>query len=216
VIRILLADDHEVVRRGLRQLLEAQAGWTVCGEAANGREAVDLAREVVPDVAVLDVAMPELNGVEATRRLRKDLPDTEVLVYSMHDAEHLVHEALAAGARGYVLKSDAAENVVAAIDALSKRRPFLSSAITQTVLDAYLRVQVHDDDAKVTTDRLTAREREIVQLLAEGWGYKEVATRLSISPKTVETHRTVVMHKLGLRSFADLVRYAIRNGMVQA
>jgi DNA-binding NarL/FixJ family response regulator len=216
VIRILLADDHDVVRRGLRQLLEAREDWCVCGEATNGRDAVALAIELLPDVAVLDVAMPELNGIEATRRMRKDLPNTEVLVYSMHDAEHLVHDALAAGARGYVLKSDAAEHLVAAVEALSNRRPFLSSAVTQTVLDTYLRAGARVDEAPPVASRLTSREREIVQLLAEGRGYKEVATALSISPKTVETHRTVIMRKLGFHSFAELVRYAVRNGIVQA
>jgi DNA-binding NarL/FixJ family response regulator len=216
MIRILLADDHEIVRRGLRQLLEAREDWTVCGEAANGREAVALALELTPDVAVFDVAMPELNGIEATHRLRQELPDTEVLVYSMHDAEHLVHGALAAGARGYVLKSDAAEHLVAAIEALSQRRPFLSSAVTQPVIDTYLRVEERTDETMPLTTRLTTREREIVQLLAEGRGYKEVAAALSISPKTVESHRTVIMRKLGFHSFAELVRYAVRNGLVQA
>jgi DNA-binding NarL/FixJ family response regulator len=216
VTRIFLADDHDVVRRGLRQLLETRADWNVCGEATNGREAVAMAIELAPDVAVLDVAMPELNGIEATRRLRKELPNTEVLVYSMHDADHFVHDALAAGARGYVLKSDAAEILVAAVESLSMRRPFLSSAVTQSVLDRYLRANERADEAAPPATRLTSREREIVQLLAEGWGYKEVATALSISPKTVETHRTVIMRKLGFHSFAELVRYAVRNGIVQA
>jgi DNA-binding NarL/FixJ family response regulator len=213
--RLLLADDHAVVRRGLRQLIEAHPSWHVCAEAANGREAVALAREFTPDVALLDIAMPDLNGIEATRQIRAESSQTEVLIFSMYDADHLVQETLAAGARGFVLKSDPAEQVIAAIEALSKRRPYLTSSVTQTVLDAYLKASAPPDEER-TAIRLTSREREIVQLLVEGKGYKEVAVVLSISPKTVETHRTAIMRKLGFQSIADLVRYAVRNGIVQA
>jgi DNA-binding NarL/FixJ family response regulator len=212
--RLLLADDHAVVRRGLRQLIEAHPGWYVCAEAANGREAVALAQEFAPDVALLDVAMPELNGIEATRRIRSSSSHTEVLIFSMYDADHLVHEALKAGARGFVLKSDPAEQVIAAIDALSKRNPYLTSSVTQALLDVYLREAKRDEEEPAAT-RLTSREREIVQLLAEGRGYKDIAQVLSISPKTVEAHRAAIMRKLDLQSLADLVRYAVRNGIVQ-
>jgi DNA-binding NarL/FixJ family response regulator len=215
-MRLLLADDHAVVRRGLRQLIETHPDWHVCAEAANGREAVAFAREHTPHVALLDMAMPELNGIETTRQIRTESPGTEVLIFSMYDADHLVLDALAAGARGYVLKSDPAEQVIAAIEALGQRRPYLTSSVTQTVLDAYLRSNTPSDDERPGTVRLTAREREIVQLLVEGKGYKEVAATLSISPKTVEAHRTAIMRKLGYQSIADLVRYAVRNGIVQA
>jgi DNA-binding NarL/FixJ family response regulator len=213
--RLLLADDHAVVRRGLRHLIEAHPGWHVCAEAANGREAVALAQELAPDVALLDVAMPELNGIEATRRIRSSSPHTEVLIFSMYDADHLVHEALKAGARGFVLKSDPAEQVIAAVEALSRRNPYLTSSVTKTLLDVFLRESSQRDGDEPATSRLTSREREIVQLLAEGRGYKDIAQVLSISPKTVEAHRAAIMRKLDLQSAADLVRYAVRNGIVQ-
>ena len=213
MIRILLADDHDVVRRGLRELLEAQPGWQVVGEARTGREAVALAERLRPDVAVLDLSMPDLNGLEATRRIRKDRPETEVLVFTMHQTEQLMREALLAGARGYLLKSDAAERLVAAVAALAGHRPYFSSQVSEVLLDAFVRNTVTAGEG--VGDTLTAREREIVQLLAEGRGNKEVADELAISVKTVETHRAAVMRKLGIGSLADLVRYAVRNYLVE-
>ena len=212
MVRILLADDHDVVRRGLRWLLEAQPGWQVVAEARTGREAVALAEQLHPDVAVLDLSMPELNGLEATRRIRKELPGTEVLVFTMHQTEQLMREALLAGARGFLLKSDAAERLVVAVAAVA-RRPVVSDQVSEVVPGASLRgaAVVGDEDAPRP---LSPREREIVQLLAEGRGSKEIAELLAISAKTVETHRAAIMRKLRIGSLAELVRYAIRNHLV--
>lgn len=209
-VRILIADDHEIVRHGLRRLLEAQPGWQVCGEAANGREAVAKARDLKPEVAVLDFGMPELNGAEAARQILKESPRTEVLVLTMHDAEHLVREVAAAGARGYVLKSDASRDLVAAVQALLDHKIFLSPGVSKLVVEGYLR----GSEIETPADRLTSREREIVQLVAEGKSNKEISTSLDISIKTVEAHRSSLMHKLNLSSISELVHYAIRNKIV--
>ena len=211
MVRILLADDHDVVRHGLRHLLEQQEGWTVCGEASGGREAVELARRLQPDVAVLDVAMPDLNGLEATRQIRKASARTEVLVFTMHESEQLVREVLAAGAKGYLLKSDAARSIVAAVEALAARRPYFNWKVSETILGGFLRATAASDAQGDGAEPLTPREREIAQLLAEGRSNKEVASRLDISVKTVETHRSALMRKIGARTVVDIVRYAVRN-----
>ncbi len=216
MLRILLADDHDVVRQGLRHLLEREPGWAVCGEARNGREAVDLARTLQPDIAIIDIAMPELNGIEATRRIRETSPSTEILVFTMHEAEELVAELFAAGARGYLIKSDAARLILAAVDALAARQPFLSARVTAPVIDAFVRDRAErsaSDPAAVNLT-LTPREREVLQLLAEGRRSKDIARRLDISLKTVETHRAAVMRKLDTGSIADLIRFAVRNHIV--
>ena len=214
--KILLADDHEIVRRGLRALLDGRPEWAVVGEAETGREAVEMAREVSPDVAILDIGMPELNGFEATRQILKAAPQTEVLILTMHESEQIVREVLDAGARGYVLKSDAGRDLVAAVEALCQHRTFFSSKIADMLLHAYLRPsQRAGGDPEPARGRLTAREREIVQLLAEGKSNKEVAQALNISIKTAETHRTNIMNKLDLRSITALVRYAVRNNIVE-
>jgi DNA-binding NarL/FixJ family response regulator len=210
-LRILLADDHEIVRHGLRRLLEAQPGWEICGEAGSGREAVEKAQRAQPDVAVLDYSMPELNGVEAARQILKALPKTEVLLLTMHDSEQFLREALEAGVRGYVLKSDAMSELVAAVRALGAHERFLSPAASGLALEGFLR-----GGEPELPDRLTPREREVVQLLARGKSNKEVASALDISVKTVEAHRANIMHKLGFTSFSDLVHYAIRNKIVEA
>jgi len=214
-LRILVVDDHAVVRRGVRALLESQPGWEVSAEASTGREAVELARQLQPDIVVMDLSLPGLNGLDATRQILKEAPRTEVLVLTMHHSEELARNVLQAGARGYVLKSDADENLIAAIESLRQRRPFLTSTVTEFVLDDYLR---HADgpDGGVIHTAVTTREREIIQLLAEGKSNKEVASSLGISVKTIETHRANLMRKLHLRSVSDLVRYAIRNHIVQA
>jgi DNA-binding NarL/FixJ family response regulator len=214
MIRILLADDHDIMRRGLRNLLETHPGWEVCGEAANGREAVKLARELKPDIVVLDLSMPELNGLEATRQIRKELPQTEVLIFTMHDTEQLVREVLAAGARGYVLKSDAGRYLISGIEAVAQHKPFFTSTVAETILDGYLKVGSGQGVPVSAVNPLTPREREIVQLLAEGRTNKEVASALSISVKTVETHRRAIMSKLGIGSIVELVHFAIRNKLV--
>jgi DNA-binding NarL/FixJ family response regulator len=211
--RILIVDDHAVVRRGVRALLESQRGWEVIGEATTGREAVDLARRLHPDVVVMDLSLPELNGLEATRQIVKESPQTEILALTMHHSEQLAREVLQAGARGYVLKSDADASLIAAIESLRQHKPFLTSRITEFVLDDYIR---RGEAREEGTQRVTPREREIIQLLAEGHSNKEAATALGVSVKTIEAHRANIMRKLRLRSFSDLVRYAIRNQIVQA
>ena len=215
MLRLLLADDHDIVRRGMKELLEEQVGWSVCAEAADGRAAVELALAQRPHVAILDLSMPELNGLEATRRIKEALPETEVLVFSMHDSEELIRDVLAAGARGYLLKSDASRQLVAAVETLARHQPFFSGRVSEIVLGGFLK----PGPAPVTSgprDRLTSREREVVQLLAEGKSNKQIATVLDLSVKTVETHRTSAMRKLGLKSLPDLVRFAIRNRIVEA
>jgi DNA-binding NarL/FixJ family response regulator len=215
MVRILLADDHEVMRRGLHHLIEEQPGWELCAEAATGREAVELTKEKKPDIAILDFSMPELNGLEATRQIKKAVPRTEVLIFTMHDDEHLVREVLAAGARGYLLKTDAARHIVAAVEALSRHKPFFTSRVSETMLESFLR-HTKSADEKDATGPITAREREIIQLLAEGNSNKNISTMLGISVKTVETHRAAIMRKLGARSVADVVRYAVRNKIAEA
>jgi DNA-binding NarL/FixJ family response regulator len=213
-LRILIVDDHSVVRRGVRALLEAREDWEVCGEAADGRTAVEESRRLKPDIVILDLSLPELNGLEAARQILHDRPQTEVLVLTMHQSEDLAQEVLQAGARGYVLKSDADANLVQAVECLRQHRPFLTPNVTELVLEKYIRGK----DAIDEEDRpkLTPREREIVQLVSEGQSSKEIAATLSISVKTVESHRTNIMRKLRLRSVSELVRYAIRNKITQA
>jgi DNA-binding NarL/FixJ family response regulator len=213
MLRILLADDHDVVRRGIKGILEERVGWTVCAEATTGREAVDLAVKHRPQVAVLDQSMPELNGLEATRRIRHAVPETEILVFTMHESEELVREVLAAGARGYLLKSDAADQLIPAVESLAKHKPFFTGRISEVVLEGFL--ESGRSPIGSAMERLTSREREIVQLLAEGNSNKQIAGRLDLSVKTVETHRAAVMRKLKLKSLTDLVRFAIRNQIVR-
>jgi len=212
-LRILVVDDHAVVRRGVRALLESQPGWEVAAEAATGREAVDLAKRLQPDIVVLDLSLPELNGLDATRQILKESPRTKVLVLTMHHSEELARTVLQAGARGYVLKSDADHSLVAAVENLRQHKPFLTPTVTEFVLDDYIQ---HSEDAGAGVAQATPREREIIQLLAEGKSNKEVAAVLRVSVKTIEAHRANIMRKLRLRSVSDLVRYAIRNRIVRA
>jgi DNA-binding NarL/FixJ family response regulator len=215
MLQILLADDHDLTRTGLRYLLEKRKDWCVCGEASNGRMAIRMAEEFRPDVIILDMSMPELNGLEATRRILSRLPNTRILIYTMHETERIIIDALDAGVHGIVLKSDAGENMIAAVESIMKGRRFFTSHVAQTVVEAY-RTKGHSEDANSRSQIiLTAREREIVQLLAEGKGNKAVASELNISPRTAEGHRAEIMRKLKLESLADLIRYAIRNGVVQ-
>ncbi len=216
-LRILLADDHDVVRRGLRALLGTHPGWEVCGEAVTGRDAVEKARQLNPDIAVIDISMPELNGLEATRQIRKECPQTEVLVVTIHESDQIVRAVLEAGARGYILKSDSDDNLILAVEALRAHKPFFTARATEMLLCRFGRdgrIRLSPEEA--VPCRLTPREREIVQLLAEGKSNKEVARILSISVKTAETHRANIMRKLELHSMSELVRYAIRNHIVQA
>ena len=215
-LRILVADDHQVVRTGLRALLESKTGWQVCGEACNGREAVEKASQLKPDVAVLDIGMPLLNGVEATRQIRKLSPQTEILILTMHDSEQLVQEVLGAGAHGYILKDDADRNLVAAVDALRRHKPYLSSRVSDAVSGVGAPLGEGSRTSSNSRSRLTPREREIVQLLAEGKSNKEIAGFLGISVKTAETHRANIMLKLDFHSITELVRYAVRNKIIQS
>jgi DNA-binding NarL/FixJ family response regulator len=209
LIRILLVDDHDAVRRGLRAMLESRPGWQVCGEASDGRTAVKMAAQLRPDIAVLDLELPALNGLEATRLIKKEHPEIEVLIYTMYDTEELIRKVLAAGARGYVLKSDAGEHLLDAVETLSHHKPFLTPVASETVLEGFLESRRREGQSI-----LTNREREIVQLLAEAKANKEIAAALCISVKTVETHRATIMRKLGLNSIVELVHYAIRNSLV--
>ncbi len=214
--RILIADDHEVVRQGLRTLLEAQPGWQVVAEAATGREAVAKTKELKPDVVVIDLSMPELNGLEATGQILQAAPGIEVLVLTVHESEEVARKVLAVGARGYLLKSDAGRDLVLAVQNLLKHRPFLSPRIGDMVLKGFLTGTGAASREGPAGQPLTSREREVLQLLAEGKSNKEIATILEISVNTVEAHRASIMSKLDLHSLSQLVRYAIRNKIIEA
>jgi DNA-binding NarL/FixJ family response regulator len=211
-VRVLIADDHDLVRQGVRALLSAYPeSFVVCGEASSGLDAIEMARHLRPDVVVIDVSMPGLNGLEATRLLSKEVPSARVLILSMHESEYLVRELLSVGAAGYVMKSDGARDLPLAIESLAARRPFFSSEIARKVLDGYLKNNVISSKSP-----LTPAERRVTQLLAEGKSNKEVANIQGISVKTAETHRASIMRKLGLRSVSDIVHYAVRNDMIEA
>lgn len=209
--RILLVDDHELVRRGIRSLLEAEDDFEVCAEAADGRQAVDLVVELAPDVVVMDIGMPGMNGIEATRRIRKTSRRTEVLALSLHESEHFAREVLAAGARGYVFKSDAAQEVVQAVRSICAKKRYLTKRLAENA--ERLGLLEKKSNAKVGSS-LTRREREVMQLVAEGHSNRAISDLLKISIKTTETHRARIMRKLGLKSVADLVRYALREGVI--
>src|ERR1700745_2181829 len=213
--RIFIADDHEVVRKGLCALLEAQPDWEVCGEAADGREAVEKAHELKPDVVILDIGMPSLNGLEATRQILKTNPHAKVLILTLHDSDQVVREVLNAGARGFLLKSDAARDLVVAVEAVRRDKNYFTSKVSAMVLEGYLKGGTQAVAAAVGRERLTPREREVVQLLAEGKSTKEVAAALGLSVKTAETHRSNLMRKLDVHSVSQLVLYAVRNNIVQ-
>jgi DNA-binding NarL/FixJ family response regulator len=213
-LRVLLGDDHTVLRQGLKRILEDRRDWRVVAEAGNGREAVSKAIELTPDVAVLDIGMPLLNGIEATRQIVKRAPSVRVLILSMHSDQAYVTQAVQAGARGYLLKESAGSELIAAIAAIASGKSYFCPPVAQVVFDDYVRSLT----ARGITDRydaLSEREREVLQLVAEGRSSKEIADLLSISPATVETHRTHVLQKLGLRNTAEVVRFAARRGIVQ-
>jgi DNA-binding NarL/FixJ family response regulator len=209
-LSILIADDHAVVRAGLRTLLESRPRWQVCAEAADGRDAVDKATKHQPNIAILDIGMPLLNGVEATRHIRKVSPSTEILILTMHESDDLVHQVVEAGARGYILKDEADRVLLDAVHALSQHKPFFSTRVSEAAA-----ISDAPDSAKSSRSRITPREREILQLLAEGKSNKEVASLLNISVNTAEAHRANIMLKLDVRSLAELVLYAIRNNIIQ-
>ena len=214
-LRILIADDHEALRQGVRLLIEREPGWEVCGEAADGRAAVALTEKLKPDIVIVDLDMPSLQGLDVTKQIKRMLPTTEVLIFTGHEDEAVIHAVFEAGARSYILKSDVTQHLIAAIRSLGKHKHYFTTKISEIVFARYLEGK-SKDGGNGKEGELTPREREIVQLLAEGKSNKTVGAILNISVKTVETHRAATMRKLQLESFAELVRYAIRNKIVEA
>ena len=210
-LSILIADDHEVVRRGIRTLFEARPEWKICGEAATGREAIEKARKLCPDVILLDITMPDIDGLEAIPQILNVCPTARILVLTMHDSGQTATKALAAGASGLVLKSDAGRDLVRAVQTVDKKEPFLSPAVTKIILGQLAKTHTTGPSPR----DLTPRELEVVKLLAQGRSNKEVATALEISVKTVDAHRTNVMRKLNLNTFSDLIYFAIRHKLVE-
>ena len=208
---IIIVDDHDAVRYGIRQLVETKPYYRVDGEAADGRMGLELAKQVRPDIAIIDYSLPGLNGLDLARALKRDLPRIEILLYTMHDREEIIMDVLRAGVRGFVLKSEPADHLILALDALSIRRPYFSGAISDTLLEQFLASK-----PRTQTCSLTQREREVVQQVAEGHINKQIAARLNVSVKTIETHRASAMRKLKLKTTADLVRFAVRNQLIQA
>lgn len=213
--KVLIADDHQVMRRGVRAVVEMLQGWQVCGEASTGREAVEMVERLQPQIVVMDVTMPELNGLEATRQIKKIAPTTEILMFTGLETEELIRQVFEAGARSYILKTDGREQLESALLALAAHKPYFTTQVGEILFAKFLHGKPKDEEQTVD-GRLTDREREIVQLLAEGASNKEVADSLGISVKTVETHRAAIMKKLKFKSFSDLVRYAIRNHIISA
>ena len=209
----MLADDYEVVRQGLRRILESREDWEICGEATNGRAAVELAIKLKPDVVVMDLSMRELNGLEATRRIRRSLPGTETLIFTARESVELIRDALAAGARGYILKSESGPRIIEAVEMLAGHQPYFTPLVSEALLSAFLANGSMREGSAFSA--LTKRERAVIQMLAEGKGNKEVASALGISHKTVESHRSAIRRKLRLHSIADIVHYAIRNKLVE-
>lgn len=208
--RILIADDPEVVRSGLRSILEAYEGWQVVAEACDGKEAIAKAIETRPDVAIIDYSLPTMNGVDTTRQIRTRVPTTEVLIFTMHDSDILIGEALDAGARAYLLKSEAKQHLISAVESLARHKPFFTGKLTEQLLETFL--SVHRERPGVA---LSPRERAVVQLIAEGHSNREMSEILNLSVKTIETHRAAAMRKLNVTSTAAIVRYAVRNKLVE-
>jgi DNA-binding NarL/FixJ family response regulator len=215
-LRILIADDHDLMRRGVRSLLQSHPGWEICGEAHTGREAVSKAEELKPDVVILDISMPDLNGVEAARRIRTATPSSEILILSVHYSDQLIRDILEAGVRGYLIKSDSDRDLITAVETLANHKPFFTPRATEVILGNFSTTGTRAEIPGTLRERLTSREREIVQLLAEGKSSKEVASSLCISVKTAETHRANIMRKLQLHTVTELVRYAVRNQIIEA
>lgn len=215
-MRILIADDHEIVREGLRVIIERERGWKVCGVAENGREAVDLAQELKPDAIILDLKMPKLDGLEAVKQIKRAIPETEILVVSAIASEDLIEQVFESGAKGYVRKEEAGRLLVSALKSLQDHKTFLTDDVSALLFSRLLTSGPGKRKNPAASEKLTAREREIVRLLAEGKSNKEIASTLGISIRTGETHRAAVMRKLRLKSTADVVRYAIRNGIIDA
>jgi DNA-binding NarL/FixJ family response regulator len=213
-LRILIADDHHLIRRGVRDLLAARSGWQVVGEASTGTDAVRKAVNLKPDIAILDFSMPEMNGPAAAAQIAEKVPETGVVVLTMHDSEQVMREVLQAGARGLVLKSDADRDLLEAVEAVAKKRHFFTTRMSELVLGGYLASTAVKEKEKNKVAQLTERECEVMRLLADGMSSKEAARRLQISIRTVESHRINISRKLGFNSIAKLVHYAIRHGIV--
>ena len=215
-IKVLLTDDHTIVRKGLCSILEGEAGIEVIGEAEDGREAIKLAKKLHPDIVVMDIAMSGLNGLEATRQIRNLYPEMKILILTMHANEEYILQALKSGASGYLVKKAAPSELVSAIKAVHQGNSFLSPSISRTVIDEYIRRADEISEGDDAFEKLTARETEVLQLIAEGRKTSEIAELLYISIKTVETHRTHIMNKLGIHSTAELTQYAIRKGIISS
>ena len=211
MLRVLIADDHEMIRRGIRDVVECHPDWEVCGEACDGQEALDLAIKEQPNVVVLDISLPTMNGLAVTRRLKQEVPKASVLLFTMHDEDDTISGGLAAGARGDVLKTDSSQHLEAAIAALGARRPYFTSIASELLLDATV-----NDRKRSRLESFTTRELEIAQLIAEGNSNKQIARRLKRSIKTIESHRAAAMRKAGVRSAAEFVRFAIKHNLIQA
>jgi DNA-binding NarL/FixJ family response regulator len=214
-VRILVVDDHDIIRRGLKQLLASRPGWEVCGEAKTGQEAVALAEQLQPEIVVMDVSMPEMNGLEAARKIHNLFPKMGILILTLHFSDQLVRDIVAAGARAYILKSDAARDLVTGVEALANHQTFFTHRAADVLLHGFSRKNSQLDPKILARSRLTPREREIVQLLAEGKTSREVALALGISIKTAETHRANIMRKLEVHSVSEVVRYAVKNHIVE-
>ncbi|QCI68247.1 response regulator [Phreatobacter stygius] len=206
--RVLLAEDHEIVRRGIRSLLESYGDWEICGEAADGPEAVRLAIQERPDVAILDYFMPKLNGLQVVRQVRKVLPQIQILMFTQHDNEDLIRDILRAGVRSFLLKTEADEHLIRAVNALSLSQPYFTARASEAMLASFI-------SSRKPAPHLTARERQTVQFIAEGASNKKIAAELGVSVKTIETHRSTAMRKLGAKSMAELIRYAMRHKLVE-
>ena len=215
-LRILVADDHNLVRRGVKALLEERPEWRICGEATTGREVIDKAARLKPDIIILDISLPDLNGLEAARRIRKESPSTEVLILSLHYSDQLIREIVDAGVRGYIVKSDSERDLVIAVETLARHKPFFTSYATEVILSKFSSGGSVPKVRKPIGERLTSREREILQLIAEGKTSKDVAFALSINIKTAEAHRANIMRKLEIHSVTQLVHYAVRNQIIEA
>jgi len=214
-LRILIVDDHELFRDGIKSLLQSHAGWQICGEASTGVEAVAKAKELIPDIVILDISMPDLNGTDAARRIRTASKNTEILILSMHYSDQLIRQIVDAGASGYVLKSDAEHDLIVAVETLARHKPFFTSQAGEVIQNKFSLGIPVTRIPTMLTNRITSRERQVLQLLAGGMSSKKVASSLGISVKTAETHRANLMRKLEIHNISELVRYAVRNQIIE-
>ncbi|MEP6669648.1 MAG: response regulator transcription factor [Chthoniobacter sp.] len=213
-IRILLVDDHAVVRNGVRFVLEKQQGWEICGEAATGREGVAVAKELNPDVVIQDVTLPELSGIEALKQIKRNSPGTEVIIFTAHEMEDLVHQVFDAGGRSYLLKTDESNHLIEAVRAAAEHKPYFTPRVSEIIFSR-LQQSAIGGERPAPGQTLTTREREAVQFIAEGKSNKDLAQLMGVSLRTAESHRAAIMQKLGLNTIGELIRYALRNGIIE-